>query len=190
MRMNRIVTDLLELSRLEGTASVGIDQEIDIAAMLEATARLYENDLAGPAIQVQARSRALLRGSTAEIESVVLNLLSNAVRHTPVDGTIVLSWESGADGALLVVEDTGEGIAEEFLPRITERFFRIDPGRSREGGGIGLGLSIVKHVLGRHDAELDIESTLGEGSRFICRFPPHRVVTPTPIPLVRDNQSA
>jgi two-component system phosphate regulon sensor histidine kinase PhoR len=190
VRMNRIVADLLELSRLEGTASIDVEQDIDVAAMLEATARLYASDLAGPTIRVQATSRALLRGSAAEIESVVRNLLSNAVRHTPVDGTIDLFWHSGADGARLVVDDTGEGIAEEFLPRITERFFRIDPGRSREGGGIGLGLSIVKHVLGRHDAELDIESTLGEGSRFICRFPPHRVVTPTPIPLVRDNQSA
>jgi two-component system phosphate regulon sensor histidine kinase PhoR len=189
VRMNRIVTDLLELSRLEGTASLDVEQDIDVAAMLEATARLYASDLAGPAIRVQATSRALLRGSAAEIESVVRNLLSNAVRHTPVDGTIDLFWQSGADGALLVVADTGEGIAEEYLPRITERFFRIDPGRSREGGGIGLGLSIVKHVLGRHDAELHIESTPGKGSRFICRFPRYRVVTPRPIPLVRDNQS-
>jgi two-component system phosphate regulon sensor histidine kinase PhoR len=88
-----------------------------------------------------------------------------------------MTWRSGPEGAELIVADSGEGIAEEFIPRITERFFRIDQGRSREDGGVGLGLAIVKHVLSRHDAELEIESTLGEGSRFTCRFPPERIVT-------------
>ena len=190
VRMNRIVTELLELSRLEGTSSVGVEQNINVAALLQSMARLYSNDAAGPSINVHASSRAMLRGSAAEIESVVRNLLSNAVRHTPHDGTVDLHWKSGVDGAELIVEDDGEGIAEEFLPRITERFFRIDPGRSREGGGIGLGLSIVKHVLGRHDAELAITSELGKGSRFTCRFPPHRVITASAVPIVRSKNLA
>ena len=80
----------------------------------------------------------------------------------------------GAGSVEVVVADSGEGIPEELIPRVTERFFRIDQGRSRDEGGIGLGLAIVKHVLGRHDAELVIESAVGEGSRFICRFPPAR----------------
>jgi two-component system phosphate regulon sensor histidine kinase PhoR len=102
----------------------------------------------------------------------------------------VLEWTSGAHGAELTVADTGEGIAEELIPRVTERFFRIDQGRSREGGGIGLGLAIVKHVLSRHDATLEIESQPGKGSRFICRFPPERLVKAAPVPLVTDRHSA
>lgn len=190
VRMNRIVTELLELSQLEGTSSVGVEQNIDVAALLQSMARLYSNDATGPSINVHATSRALLRGSASEIESVVRNLVSNAVRHTLHDGSVNLYWKSGIGGAELIVEDSGEGIAEEFLPRITERFFRIDPGRSREGGGIGLGLSIVKHVLSRHEGELEIESELGKGSRFICRFPPHRVIAATAVPLVRSGNLA
>lgn len=190
VRMNRIVTELLELSRLEGTASVGVEQNIDVAALLQSMTRLYANGATGPTINVHATSRAMLRGSASEIESVVRNLLSNAVRHTPRDGSVDLYWTSGIDGAELIVQDSGEGIAEEYLPRITERFFRIDPGRSREGGGIGLGLSIVKHVLSRHDGELEIESELGKGSRFICRFPPRRVITATAVPLLRSKNLA
>jgi two-component system phosphate regulon sensor histidine kinase PhoR len=125
---------------------------------------------------VQAESQEKLLGSAAELESVIRNLLSNAVRHTPRDGSIQLTWRTGPEGGELIVADNGEGIAEENIPRITERFFRIDQGRSRDDGGVGLGLSIVKHVLIRHDAELAIESKPGEGSRFICRFPPARII--------------
>jgi two-component system, OmpR family, phosphate regulon sensor histidine kinase PhoR len=104
-----------------------------------------------------------------------MNLLSNAARHTPPEGSVDMTWQSVAGGAELVVADTGEGIDEELIPRVTERFFRVDRGRSRDDGGVGLGLAIVKHVLSRHDAELEIESTLGEGSRFTCRFASERV---------------
>jgi two-component system phosphate regulon sensor histidine kinase PhoR len=176
-RMNRILADLLELSRLEAAGSVTGEQHVDVIALLESSASLYADASSSPGIVVHAESREQLLGSVTEVESVIRNLLSNAVRHTPVDGSVDMTWRSGPEGAELIVADSGEGIAEEFIPRITERFFRIDQGRSREDGGVGLGLAIVKHVLSRHDAELEIESTLGEGSRFTCRFPPERIVT-------------
>ena len=94
-----------------------------------------------------------------------------------------LRWRSGQDGADLTVADTGEGIDPEYIPRLTERFFRVDKGRSRDDGGIGLGLAIVKHILARHDAELIVTSEAGVGSVFRCNFPPNRVVIEPPIPL-------
>jgi len=130
-----------------------------------------------------------LKGSAAEIESVVRNLVSNAVRHTPRDGQVTLTWRTGEEGGQLIVADTGEGIAEEFIPRITERFFRIDQGRSREDGGVGLGLAIVKHVLARHGGELDIDSKPGEGARFICRFPPERLAERVAAPAAATLRS-
>lgn len=176
IRMSRIIADLLELSRLEAAGALSGEQQVDMAALLDSSANLYADVRSYPEIVVRAESRDKLLGSAAEIESVIRNLLSNAVRHTRPDGSIHLSWRSGVDGGELIVADTGEGIAEEHIPRITERFFRIDQGRSRDDGGVGLGLSIVKHVLIRHDAEMVIESKPGKGSRFICRFPPERII--------------
>ncbi len=131
-----------------------------------------------------------MRGNAGEIESAIINLLTNAVRHTPVDGRITISWLPDDDGAELIVEDNGEGVDPKYLPRLTERFFRVDKGRARKDGGVGLGLAIVKHVLSRHEAELSIESTLGEGSIFRCRFPSSRVVIHPPIPLVGERSNA
>ncbi|HWM29398.1 MAG TPA: phosphate regulon sensor histidine kinase PhoR [Woeseiaceae bacterium] len=182
VRMNTILNSLLELSRLESAGSASEEKQVDVVALLESLANIHGGENAMPAIRVHAESRQKLLGSAAEIESVIRNLLSNAVRHTPPDGSIDMTWRSGPDGGELVVADSGEGIAREFIPRITERFFRIDQGRSREDGGVGLGLAIVKHVLSRHDAKLEIESTLGEGSRFICRFPPERLVMAAVLP--------
>ena len=115
----------------------------------------------------------LLAGACAYVFS---NIAFNAVQHTHTGGTIRLGWVSGGTGARLEVTDTGEGIEAPHIPRLTERFYRVDKARSHERGGTGLGLAIVKHVLVRHDARLEIESRLGEGSRFSCRFPAHRVV--------------
>ena len=100
---------------------------------------------------------------------------------------MTLRWELAGDHGLLSVADTGEGIEDEHLPRLTERFFRVDPGRSRGDGGIGLGLAIVKHALSRHDAVLEIESTPGRGSRFTCRFPPSRLTTESDPTLARES---
>jgi two-component system phosphate regulon sensor histidine kinase PhoR len=185
-RMNKLVAELLELSRLEAPVGDKADQPVDVAALLASTRKAYAGSTNGPRLIVNCESRARILGRAAEIESVVTNLLSNAMRHTPPGGSVTLSWKSGPDGGELAVNDTGEGIAEEFIPRLTERFFRVDAGRSREDGGIGLGLAIVKHALERHDAELEIHSRPGEGSSFICHFPPGRIASEAPVPILRN----
>jgi two-component system phosphate regulon sensor histidine kinase PhoR len=182
-RMNHIVAELLELSRLESSGRAGSDEQVDVAALLAGARRSFSRPGVSAAIEVVTSSPAKIRGSGAEIESLLTNLVSNALRHTGPEGMVSLSWESDADGADLVVRDTGEGIAEEHLPRLTERFFRVDRGRAREDGGVGLGLAIVKHVLGRHDAELMIISEPGEGSEFRCHFPAERVLVEAPVPI-------
>ncbi len=182
-RMNNIVAELLELSRLEAPIGDRVDQRVDVAALLASTRKAHAGSAKEPTLTVNCESRAQIVGRQAEIESVVTNLLSNALRHTPQDGRVTLTWRSNPDGAELIVTDTGEGIAEEHIPRLTERFFRVDSGRSRDGGGIGLGLAIVKHALERHEATLEIHSQPGKGSTFICRFPPSRIVIDQPVPM-------
>ncbi|MDX1500056.1 MAG: phosphate regulon sensor histidine kinase PhoR [Woeseiaceae bacterium] len=189
-RMTTIIGELLELSRLESAGRRGEEDVIDIAALLAECRKAYARDDEAPGITIEAGSTAKLRGRRDEIDSLVRNLLSNAVRHTPADGVVTLSWQAGPDGAELVVRDTGEGIAAEHIPRLTERFFRVDRGRAREDGGVGLGLAIVKHVLSRHDGELDVTSTVGEGSEFRCRFPASRVEAGRPIPLASGAEGA
>ena len=175
-RMVRIVSDLLELSRLEGSGNAGIEDIVDVAGLLAVARKAYQGEAGVPSMDVDMDCDVQLLGNIGEIESVISNLLSNAIRHTPADGAITLAWRMGADGAELVVSDSGEGIEEEHISRLTERFFRVDRGRAREDGGIGLGLAIVKHVLGRHEAELHISSEPGAGSEFRCVFPAARIV--------------
>jgi two-component system phosphate regulon sensor histidine kinase PhoR len=183
LRMNKIVEELLELSQLELSGHADEDEFVNVAGLLAAAKKSYQDRSDVASIEVQIDAHAQLLGSVSEVESVVANLLANAVRHTPPAGQITLSWTSNAEGAVLAVTDTGEGIDEQNIPRLTERFFRVDSGRSREGGGIGLGLAIVKHALGRHDAELKISSVLGEGSRFACHFPANRIASEPPVPI-------
>ena len=185
-RMTRIVSELLELSRLENAGSASVDEVVDVVGLLAGAAKAYVQPGVGPTIDIAAESMAQIRGQSTEIESLINNLVSNAIRHTPIDGTITLIWRSDVDGAQLIVRDTGEGISEEHLPRLTERFFRVDRGRAREDGGVGLGLAIVKHIVGRHDAELMIISEPGSGSEFQCLFPPERIAVEPPIPLAGD----
>ena len=109
-------------------------------------------------------------GSEKELASAFGNLVSNAIRYTPAQGTVRLRWRRTADGAVFQVEDTGIGISAEHIPRLTERFYRIDRGRSRETGGTGLGLAIVKHALSRHGAHLHVKSEPGGGSTFSAHF--------------------
>jgi two-component system, OmpR family, phosphate regulon sensor histidine kinase PhoR len=182
-RMNKIVAELLELSRLEGPGTATAHEVVDVAGLLAAAKNSYAGKPSTPKIQADCRSTAALHGSSAEIESLISNLMSNAIRHTPPEGMITLTWSGDEKGATLSVADTGEGIAEEYIPRLTERFFRVDPGRGREDGGVGLGLAIVKHILSRHDASLEISSTLGEGSRFSCHFPASRLVLAPPVSI-------
>jgi two-component system phosphate regulon sensor histidine kinase PhoR len=186
-RMNHIVTELLELSRLEGAGAATHDDLVDVAGLLAASKKSLLGQESAPATELDIQSRARIRGSASEIESVIGNLLTNAVRHTPADGKIVLSWRSNAGGGELAVTDSGEGIAEEHLPRLTERFYRVDQGRAREDGGVGLGLAIVKHILHRHDASLHVDSEIGKGSTFICRFPAERVEPASATPIASSK---
>ncbi len=176
IRMRRLVEDLLQLSRLELGQSVQKDQVVDVAAMISA-ARKEALALPGhpDTIGIELQSPANLLGEETELQSVVSNLVANAVRYTPPEGEITIRWTVDAEGGHLAVQDTGIGIAEEDIPRVTERFYRADGGRARQRGGTGLGLAIVKYALRRHDAELEIRSRLGQGSTFVCHFPRDRL---------------
>ncbi len=182
-RMKQILSELLELSELESADSAGMDELVNVSGLLQKVRSDFERPSNAANIVVNAESGALLRGRSGEIESVVVNLLSNAVRYTPEGGSVTLGWRSGPEGAMLTVTDTGDGIDPVHIPRLTERFYRVDRGRSRGEGGIGLGLAIVKHVLARHDAELEITSEPGAGSEFRCLFPPERIEIAAPVSL-------
>ncbi len=175
-RMNSIVRDLLELSRLEETDERAGGEPLDVPALM---ALLRRDVLARPVhpreVRVHSDSQAALIGKESEIHSAFANLVDNAAKYTPPDGSLEMRWWSDRDGGHFSVTDTGIGIPAEHLPRLTERFYRVDPGRSRATGGSGLGLAIVKHVLQRHGAELEIQSTPGKGSTFTCHFPPERI---------------
>jgi two-component system, OmpR family, phosphate regulon sensor histidine kinase PhoR len=175
VRMQQILAELMELSRLENEQSATRDNSIEVAALIDRVVQALPRDDNQARIEVAEVSNAKLLGVEPEIESVLANLLSNALRYTPADGRISVSWVRDQAGASLIVEDTGIGIEARHLHRLTERFFRVDRGRSRDDGGVGLGLAIVKHVLARHDAELDISSDPGSGSRFSCLFPEKRL---------------
>jgi two-component system phosphate regulon sensor histidine kinase PhoR len=121
-------------------------------------------------VQIEVDPDLWLMGNEAEIRSAFSNLLFNAVKHTPSGTEVRVIWQLDSAGPFLSVQDDGDGIEAEHLPRLTERFYRVDKGRSRASGGTGLGLAIVKHVLSRHEAGLYISSTPGQGSTFSCHF--------------------
>jgi two-component system phosphate regulon sensor histidine kinase PhoR len=175
-RMQSIIDDLLTLSSLESSPEPPRDDRVDVARLLERI-RGEAEALSGGRhrVSLAADPGFDLLGSESEIASAFVNLVSNAVRYTPAGGEVRLSWRASEKGAEFAVEDTGPGIEAEHIPRLTERFYRIDRGRSRESGGTGLGLAIVKHALARHQATLEIESTQGKGSRFTANFPGRRV---------------
>jgi two-component system phosphate regulon sensor histidine kinase PhoR len=175
-RMREIVVDLLELSRLEASEDEAPSEPVDVAALVQDVVREAQTGTAVPHFDLDLDARLQLQGSGREIHSVVSNLVSNAVKYTPASGSISVSWRRGGDGARLVVADTGIGIAAEHLPRLTERFYRVDRARARVSGGSGLGLSIVKHGLQRHGGRLEIQSVEGRGSAFTAHFPARRLV--------------
>ncbi len=180
-RMRGIINDLLELSRLEGSGIAPDDQEVDVGGMLAMLRRdLLSQEHRPRTITLKAESNVHLRGSESELHSVFSNLLSNAVKYTPVEGEIEIRWWTDDAGGHVAVRDTGIGFAPEHIPRLTERFYRVDAGRSRKIGGSGLGLAIVKHALQRHGATLTIESKEGKGSTFTCHFPADRLLRPEP----------
>ena len=176
-RMRTLVEELLQLSRLENVCEPHDEQRVDVPGLLS----LLRKEALGMEqrpheIRLHLDSDACLLGSETELQSVFNNLISNAVKYTPTQGTVDIRWWVDAQGAHLAVIDTGIGIAAEHVPRLTERFYRVDQGRSRKLGGFGLGLAIVKHALQRHGATLTIESEEGKGSTFTCHFPASRVV--------------
>lgn len=181
-RMQTLVSDLLTLSRLEGSPAPGSGEWVKSGELLEQAigeARGLSVVLASGQHDIQPEPGAAIEiaGSRTEILSAMSNLLSNAVRYTPAGGSIRTGWRLLPDGtAEFFVSDTGPGIEPEHLPRLTERFYRVDRSRSRETGGTGLGLAIVKHVAQRHGGQVFVESKVGEGSRFSMTLPPSRVL--------------
>ena len=179
-RMKRLIDDLLTLSALEHAPAPPVAERVALRPLLDRVRAEAEAFSAGRhRVSLEAAGEDDLLGAESELASAFVNLATNAVRYTPAGGEIRLRWRSGSQvadgGAEFSVEDTGIGIDPEHLPRLTERFYRVDSGRSRESGGTGLGLSIVKHALARHQATLTIESTPGKGSRFTARFPAARL---------------
>lgn len=175
--MQRLVDDLLALSSLESEHNPLQDAEFAVVpVLLELSADAKGLSQGEHAITLDIGEPAIVVGSRDELKSAIGNLVSNAIRYTPPGGAITLTWHVEDNGSgVFTVRDTGIGIAPEHVPRLTERFYRVDRSRSRATGGTGLGLAIVKHVLLRHQAELDIESQLGEGSAFSVRLPARRV---------------
>jgi two-component system, OmpR family, phosphate regulon sensor histidine kinase PhoR len=175
-RMNLIVRDLLELSRLDATQAEVQGEPVDVGALV----LLLRKDILArprhPEVTLQIESADRLVCDENEIHSAFSNLVDNAAKYTPPEGSIVIRWWTDPKGdGHLSVKDTGPGIAAEHLPRLTERFYRVDAGRARSTGGSGLGLAIVKHALQHHGATLEIESQEGAGSTFTCHFPSRRV---------------
>jgi two-component system phosphate regulon sensor histidine kinase PhoR len=174
-RMKHLIDDLLTLSMLEH-APPPPDSRVPVRELLERVHAEAEALSAGKhRVSLEIEGAHDLLGAEREIASAFTNLATNAVRYTPAGGEIRLRWRSGEGGGEFMAEDSGIGIDPEHLPRLTERFYRVDRGRSRETGGTGLGLSIVKHALARHQAVLAVESTPGKGSRFMARFPAARL---------------
>ena len=180
-RMQTLVSDLLTLSRLEGSPAPGPGEWIDaqeLAQHVVQEAIGLSSAIAKPVhvIELQPGPRFWVSGVKTELLSAMSNLLSNAVRYTPAGGSIRAGWRLTGDGTgEFFVADSGPGIAAEHLPRLTERFYRVDRSRSRETGGTGLGLAIVKHVAQRHGGQVQVQSVVGEGSTFVVSLPPSRV---------------
>ncbi len=175
-RMTQILGDLIELTRLESAEREAPHEFVDVGGLLKLIAKEFQAAGAGPAVELKLATDIALVGSESELHSIFYNLVNNAVRFTPPTGRVRIEWRAEGDDAVFEVVDTGIGIAPEQIPRITERFYRVDPGRSRAMGGTGLGLAIVKHALQRHEGTLNIQSREGEGSTFSCRFPAARLV--------------
>lgn len=179
-RMNALVNDLLLLSRLENDKNIAKNQIIEMPSLMNQLfddAQAYNIDY-GHTLNLDIDSHCDLIGSDMELASAFSNLITNAIKYTPKGGTITIGWHDDSESAYFVVQDNGIGIDPKHLPRLTERFYRIDSDRSRRTGGTGLGLAIVKHVLMQHQAHLEIESKENQGSTFKVVFPKERLSFP------------
>ena len=170
-RMGRLVADLLTLSKLEDTLNALQEEAVDVPALLRMLCQEGESLSAKRhVLRLELMSEHALLGSAEELRSAFGNLISNAICYTPQGGTILVGWHEQGDQLVFSVQDSGIGIAPQHIPRLTERFYRVDHSRSRETGGTGLGLAIVKHIAGRHHARLEIVSEEGAGSTFKIVF--------------------
>lgn len=177
-RMNALVNDLLLLSRLENEELSNKDQVIHMASLLNELfddAQAYNSDY-GHTLNLHIESHCNLLGSKLEIASAFSNLITNAIKYTPKGGVIHIGWSSDQQQGYFYVQDNGIGIEAYHIPRLTERFYRVDSARSRDSGGTGLGLAIVKHVLAQHEGYLDIQSSIGQGTTFKAVFAQSRLV--------------
>jgi two-component system, OmpR family, phosphate regulon sensor histidine kinase PhoR len=180
-RMRHIIEDLLTLSTIESSSDAPDDNEVDMGNLLKS----LQNDALGLSqslyktkhkIHLDIDEALNLAGAQDELQSAFSNLVSNAIRYTPKGNEIFITWQLLNEQPVFAVRDTGIGIEQQHIDRLTERFYRVDRGRSRETGGTGLGLSIVKHILIRHQAKLEISSEIGVGSTFSVVFPKSRIV--------------
>ncbi|MGH8555442.1 MAG: ATP-binding protein, partial [Gammaproteobacteria bacterium] len=181
LRMQSIIEDLLLLSRLGQSDKITDARPVQVPELI-GTIYQEAQALAGKPrhmFSLEIDPALSILGAKNELHSAFSNLIVNAIRYTPEGGVIRIRWYEDASGAHFEVSDSGIGIPPQHLPRLTERFYRVDQGRSRESGGTGLGLAIVNHVLKRHQARLHIDSTVGKGSTFRCDFP-GGLITPPP----------
>ena len=179
--MRNLVADLLALSGLEQDIALSSEQEVDVASLftdIEPEARALSNGR--HTIHFELHQSARVVGVPDELASALRNLVSNAVRYTPDGGRIEVRFALDSGAATLSVKDSGLGIEAHHLPRLTERFYRVDSGRSRDAGGTGLGLAIVKRIASRHEMDLAIDSTLGVGSQFTLTIPARRLRVAAP----------
>ena len=185
-RMQTLLNDLLLLAKLEATDYPSDNQPVQVERLLR-TVKSDAQALSGQrnqTITLEAQADVALKGSETELRSAFSNLVFNAVKYTPDGGSIRIRWWADASGAHLSVQDSGVGIDSKHLPRLTERFYRVDSSRHASTGGTGLGLAIVKHVLLRHRARLEISSVLGHGSTFTCHFAPVQVTKTLSVDLI------
>ena len=181
-RMQAIINDLLTLSAMESETITGQSKPVAIARVLQEIEGSISQMTRAHTVVFEVETGLAIKGYEEPLKSVLTNLLSNAIRYTPEGGHITVRWYQDNKGAHYEVEDTGIGIAQEHLGRLTERFYRVDTARSRETGGTGLGLAIVKHILERHQAKLVVKSQVQKGSVFRCDFPVQSVVSNTEPP--------
>jgi len=176
IQMQTMLDDLLELSRLQDVIAADAFEKVDVPSMLcQLQEQAGEISRGQHELHFDIDPDLALIGNRSDLESAFRNLIVNAMKYTPEGGRVSVSWRNSESGPALAVVDTGIGIPKREIPRLTERFYRVSSDRGRKSGGTGLGLAIVKHVMSAHDAQLEIQSDYGVGSRFTCRFPLRRI---------------
>ncbi|MES0874351.1 phosphate regulon sensor histidine kinase PhoR [Sinimarinibacterium thermocellulolyticum] len=189
VRMENLINDMLKLARLESARAQMRQDPLDAPALIQRAVEDARQLSRGQhRFELDIDPRLGLTGGETQLQSIFVNLIGNAVRYTPPGGAIRVRWHESAEGVRFSVADTGIGIPQKDIPRLTERFYRVDVGRSQASGGTGLGLSIVKHALEAFDARLEIESEVGVGSTFCCVFPPQRTLRLPAVAAAASNR--